>query len=268
MKKLLLIPAALASLLAMASPASAHTPTISAKCQTLTVDLKWYEEGSKVTVVLDGKSTTEKFGPDFHAEYTGTKSWTVKVDNKGGKDDPYDYERSGTFEDCTPPSTTVPTTTMPVTTTTAPVETPVEVVRSANTTAWFGYECDIPEPTAWVQFINTGDADDTGHVSTRSFRIPAHGRAQVTLTGLGNGVFLMGPVAVDAGAIVVNNAPEANGLGDVQITCASSAVLSRQVVEQPTVLAFTGARTTAMVLVGVMLLGAGFTLAALGRKAV
>lgn len=34
MKKLLIIPAALASLLVMASPASAHTPTITAECES------------------------------------------------------------------------------------------------------------------------------------------------------------------------------------------------------------------------------------------
>jgi hypothetical protein len=261
MKKLLIIPAIAAGLVALASPASAHTPTISAKCQTLSIDLKWYESAT-VTVTIDGQATTEKFEGDWSDTFTGTKTWSVSVDDRGKK---YDFTQSGTFEDCAPPSTTVPTTT------TAPVETPLDVVKaSANTTAWFGYECDTPEPTAWVQFINTGDADDTGHVSTRSFRIPAHGRAQVTLTGLGNGVFLMGPVAVDAGAIVVNNAPEANGLGDVQITCASSAVLNRQVVGQPvTQLAFTGpGQVRVLSMVAAVLIFVGAMSIALGRKAV
>lgn len=262
MKKLFIIPAIAAGLVALASPASAHTPTISAKCQTLSVQLKWYEAAT-VTVTIDGTPTVKKFEGDWSGTFTGVKSWSVQIDDRGTK---YDVNQSGTFVDCTPPSTTVPTTTMPVPTTTAPVETPFDVTVT-QTRGWFGNDCDTN--TAWVQFVNDGTKADRVSVGGHVVDVPAHGFARVNLTAIPGG-FLAGPVTsfVD-NAVVMVNGLDGDGLGDVHPTCASSVVLNRQTLDQPvTQLAFTGAKTTAMVLVGVMLLGAGFALAALGRKAV
>ncbi len=261
MKKLLIIPAALASFLAMASPASAHTPTITAECESLSIDLKWYEQGSTVTVTIDGVSTTETFGPNWDDEFTGQQSWSVVVDNNGPKQDKYDIERSGEFVDCTPATTTsmpTPTTSMPV-----PVETPFDVTVTM-TRGFFGNDCDTN--TAWIQFVNDGSKADRVSVGGHVVDVPAGGFARVNLTAIPGG-FLAGPITsfVDDAPVYVTGL-EGDGLGDVHPTCASSTVLNRQIVEQPQTLAFTGAKTAAMGFAGVLLFGFGLVLAAVGRK--
>ena len=202
MKKLLIMPAALASLLAMASPASAHTPTITAECSTLTVDLKWYEQGSTVTVTIDGEQSTETFGPDWSGTFTGRQSWSVTVDNNGPKKDKYDFERSGKFVDCTPSTTS---TTQPVPTTTAPVETPFDVTVTM-TRGFFGNDCDTN--TAWVQFVNDGSKADRVSVGGRVVDVPAGGFARVNLTAIPGG-FLAGPITsfVDDAPVIVRLFP-------------------------------------------------------------
>ncbi len=259
MKKLLLIPAALASLLVMASPASAHTPTITAKCQTLNVELRWYEEAT-VTVTIDGAPTVKKFEGDWSGKFTGTKSWSVQIDDRGTK---YDLEQSGTFEDCTPPSTT----TQPVPTTTAPVETPFDVTVTM-TRGFFGNDCDTN--TAWIQFVNDGSKADRVSVGGRVVDVPAGGFARVNLTAIPGG-FLAGPITsfVDDAPVIVTGL-EGDGLGDVHPTCASSVVLNRQIVDQPvTQLAFTGpGRTAGLSALAALLNFVGAMSLMLGRKLV
>ena len=183
----------------------------------------------------------------------------MKVDDRGTK---YDVNQSGTFVDCTPP-----TTTAPVPTTTAPVETPFDITVT-QTVGFFGSDCDTN--TAWVQFVNDGNRADRVSVGGAEVDVPANGFARVNLFNLGDGRFTFGPVTslVNNANYEVRNAPQIDGTGAVSVVCASSVVLNRQILEPPVALAYTGARTTAMVLVGVMLLGFGFALAALGRKAV
>ncbi len=262
MKKLLIIPAALAALMAMASPASAHTPTITAKCESLSIDLKWYEEGSTVTVTIDGESKSTKFGPDWSGEFTGQQSWSVVVDNNGPKKDKYDLERSGTFEDCTPATTT----TQPVPTTTAPVETPFDVTVTM-TRGFFGNDCDTN--TAWIQFVNDGSKADRVSVGGHVVDVPAGGFARVNLTAIPGG-FLAGPITsfVDDAVVIVTGL-EGDGLGDVHPTCASSVVLNRQIVETPQTLAFTGpGRTAGLSALAALLIFVGAMTLMLGRKLV
>lgn len=264
MKKLLIIPAALAALMAMASPASAHTPTITAKCESLSIDLKWYEEGSTVTVTIDGESKSTKFGPDWSGEFTGQQSWSVVVDNNGPKKDKYDLERSGTFEDCTPATTT----TQPVPTTTAPVETPFDVTVT-QTVAYFDHDCDTQ--SAWVQFVNGGTKADRVSVGGQEVDVPAGGFARVNLFNLGGYRFTFGPVAsfVNNAPVPVTFAPEIDGTGAVSVVCIDTVVQTRQVIEQPQTLAFTGpGRTGALSALAALLIFVGAMTLMLARKLV
>lgn len=257
MKKILIVPVlAAAALAAMAGPASAHTPTITAECSTLSVDLRWYETGSTVTVVVDGATTTATFGPNWSGEFTGTKSWTVTVDNHGGERDRYDIERHGRFTDCTP---TTSSTTVPTPSTTVPVETPFDVAVT-QTRGWFGHDCTTT--TAWVQFVNGGTLADRVAVGTHVVDVPAGGFARVNLDHVGGGTFAMGPVSS-----LVNNAPvvvelaDVEALGDVHPVCLDTAVETRTVTPAPTAptaLAFTGARTNIMsaIAAGLIFVGA------------
>lgn len=100
------------ALVAFAAPASAHTPTITSTCTTVTVDLDQYEPGSTVTVQI-GSSTpkTSVFG---EAHYRATvaldpsRTYQVTVDNRAdGVHDEWDRTWSSTAPPC------VPTTTKP-----------------------------------------------------------------------------------------------------------------------------------------------------------
>ena len=115
-KTLISLTLAAAGFVALAVPASAHTPRVSHNCTTagatLTVHLVQYEPGSTVTV----NGVKSVFGT---AEYDTTyplgaaneaHTWTVVIDNRGdgmNKDDKYDQEFSDVVAQC---FTTAPTT--------------------------------------------------------------------------------------------------------------------------------------------------------------
>lgn len=119
-KTLISLTLAAAGFVALAAPASAHTPQVSHDCttagSTLTVHLVQYEKGSTVTV--NGSKST--FG---QAEYKSTfnlgpadkaHTWTVVIDNKGdgfNKADKFDSTFTDTVKPCVVP---VPTTTVPL----------------------------------------------------------------------------------------------------------------------------------------------------------
>lgn len=258
MKKILtLIPVAAAALIGVAAPAHAHTPSITSKCQTLTVDLKWYEDDSTVTVTIDGTPTTISFDEDYHATFTGTKTWAVTVDNNG---EGYDLDQAGTFDPCTPSTST---TAVPTTTT---VQIDIQVTQ---TRGFYGYDCDTK--SAWVEFRNDGTADDRVSVAGREVRVPANGFGRINLDRLADGRFLYGPIAslVDNAPVTVERRPLIDATGAVSIPCVylDTAVESR---ELPQTLAFTGfgAAERAGLALGLLVIGAGLMLATQGRKAV
>lgn len=255
-KTLTLISLTVAAVAAMAGPASAHTPTVTSSCSTLTVELRWYEPGSHVTVTVDGDTTTATFDGDYTETYTGKSAWTVDVDNNG---DGYDSHHTGRFVDCTPP------TTVPSTTTVIELPTPVAVPKL---TAVFGNDCDTR--SAWVQFDNTGTADDRVSVAGRLVDVPANGLARVNLQAYTDTEFFYAPISslVTNTPVEVRNAPAVDSTGLAHATCTylDIAVLDRQVVDQPTVLAFTGARSEAMAAAGVSAIVVGAALVALGRR--
>lgn len=111
MKKLLaggtLAVLALGGMIATAAPASAHTPSVSADCGFVNVNLDYYS-GANVSVVIDGETVTdEEFSNRFEQRYDGlaldvAHEWTVTVD--AYDNDKYDWSESGSIGVCeTPP---------------------------------------------------------------------------------------------------------------------------------------------------------------------
>ncbi|MFE7404899.1 LPXTG cell wall anchor domain-containing protein [Isoptericola sp. NPDC057559] len=91
-------------LVAIAAPASAHTPRVKDTCTSLEVNLTQYR-GADVVVTIDGKKVAgEGFGDSWHRTFeldgsTGHE-WTVDVDAHDG--DRYDAHERGVTEACTP----------------------------------------------------------------------------------------------------------------------------------------------------------------------
>ncbi|WP_285100566.1 hypothetical protein [Promicromonospora sp. MEB111] len=124
MKKLLaggtLAILAFGGMIASAAPASAHTPSVSADCGFVNVDLKYYN-GAKVTVVIDGQTVEDtEFSNGFQKLYPDlaldkAHEWTVTVDaydGQGGTQ--YDWTESGSIGVCqTPPPAEVVTPVIP-----------------------------------------------------------------------------------------------------------------------------------------------------------
>lgn len=260
MKKLISATVIAAAGLALwTSPASAHTPTVTGNCSGVSVELKYYEQGSTVSVTIDGTTTSTVFGTDYKHLYptdaTKAHTYSVVVDNRGDgmdEEDKYDSTHSGTIPQCEQP---------PTTTVTAPL-----VIRHTNTTAELHSDCS----KAWILFVNNGDLADEVVVSGRKLAVPAFGYAQLTLVRLDSGKFQMGPVAstVTGSAVAVKGA-NSDALGDVEgQVCIDTAVQDTFVppVEQPPVLAFTGAKTNVLAALGAMILGLGVVFVALGRK--
>ncbi|WP_369370368.1 hypothetical protein AB1046_16430 [Promicromonospora sp. Populi] len=114
MKKLLaggtLAVLALGGMIATAAPASAHTPSVSADCGFVNVNLEYYS-GANVTVVIDGATVEDtEFSSGFQGSYDDlaldvAHEWTVTVDaydGQGGTQ--YDWADSGSIPACqTPP---------------------------------------------------------------------------------------------------------------------------------------------------------------------
>jgi hypothetical protein len=108
---------AFGGMVASAAPASAHTPSVSADCGFVNVDLKYYY-GATVTVAIDGELVEEtQFTDSFQGHYDGlaldaAHEWTVTVD--AHDNDKYDWSESGSIGVCqTPPPAEVVSPVMP-----------------------------------------------------------------------------------------------------------------------------------------------------------
>lgn len=119
-KTLISLTLAAAGFVALAAPASAHTPQVSHNCSeagaTLTVHLVQYEPGSTVTVngVKSVFGTAEYDTTVTLGDGTTAKTWTVSIDNRGdgmNKADKFDSVFTDTVAACVTP---VPTTTAPL----------------------------------------------------------------------------------------------------------------------------------------------------------
>jgi len=97
----------------VASPAAAHTPTVSATCSTLSVSLQSYVSSAesprpnKVTVTIDSSTAaSEWFGSSFARDFSlgdsaRAHTWRVVVD---AVDNGYDRTFDGTTTPCAPPA--------------------------------------------------------------------------------------------------------------------------------------------------------------------
>jgi len=236
MKKILAsILVAAAAFVALAGPASAHTPTITSTCTTVTMNLTQYEAKSTVSVWLGGKLATKAavFGPDYKQTYLLDKSLTyvVVVDNRGdGVRDEWDRTFTGKADPCVPTTTVVleHKDLTPVPTTSAPVDYCASLFEffTANPTA------------ARVDGYDRRCSPAVVHPAT--------------------------PPCVLDGRFDANT-PECDRAGTQVVD--PPVVIATQVVERPPVLAFTGATTNALLAFGAVLVAAGFALAAFGRKA-
>lgn len=131
--------ATLASL-ALATPASAHTPVSSAECvkdkAVLKVKLTQYAGGNKNTVLIKDGDTVladEKFGQSwgekkFELDGTVGHTFTIKVTAWDGAQ--FNYNKTHKTPPCVTPTTTKPSET--TTTTTPPVETTTTTVETTT----------------------------------------------------------------------------------------------------------------------------------------
>ena len=91
---------------ATAAPASAHTPVVTADCESLDVGLWAYaHKGNKVTVVVDGATVAEeRFGRSFQRSFeldpSTDHTWSVTV--KASDNRRYDWSDDGSTTACTP----------------------------------------------------------------------------------------------------------------------------------------------------------------------
>lgn len=103
-----------AAFVAMAHPASAHVPLVTATCRNLTIELIQYQPGSTVTYTIDGVPTTIAFSTnDFRAvalDPTKDHAYSVVIDNRGDglhADDAFDATFAGTTAACEVPATVI-----------------------------------------------------------------------------------------------------------------------------------------------------------------
>ncbi|MEO5902268.1 MAG: hypothetical protein ABIR68_19350 [Ilumatobacteraceae bacterium] len=111
---------------------SAHTPTVNATCEGLSMSFSQYEgpEGNNVlTVVIDGGTTVTTFANDYATVIPWDDSqphvWTVDLDGNiaVAGDKTYDFTMGGTQVACTESTTSSTSTTSPPTTTSADATT-------------------------------------------------------------------------------------------------------------------------------------------------
>ena len=162
MKKLLAAASAVAlalglALIAVASPASAHTPVITATCSSLTVSLSNYAadaahpQANTVAVTVDGAPVTDPAVTTFANAYTHTwsfdsaKSHTYTVTVVAWDNYTYDVHRSGAIDPCVTPA--APTFSEPTCTTangSYAIPDTANVVYSVNGSAVTGTQSAAP----------------------------------------------------------------------------------------------------------------------------
>ena len=113
MKKLLaggtLAVLAFGGMIAMAAPASAHTPNVTADCGAVNVDLRAYS-GADLTVTIDDVVVEDtEFGNEFVKSYEiardANHTWSVDVvADDTNQYNNYDFQDSGTTEACDTPT--------------------------------------------------------------------------------------------------------------------------------------------------------------------
>ncbi|MGZ4725020.1 MAG: LPXTG cell wall anchor domain-containing protein [Ilumatobacteraceae bacterium] len=177
MRKSLITIGIVAGVLAFATPAFAHTPTVTPSCTGLSVTAFLYEGASnnnRVTTTIDGVATVADFGGGyshtFNWSQTVPHTWSVVIDADRFTGDPtaYDTTFSGTWQACQPaPTTTTSTTTTTTTTTTtvAPTTTTTAPTTTAPTTTPAG-STTTTAPTTTTTTLVASEAPTTAATTT------------------------------------------------------------------------------------------------------
>ena len=200
MKKSLTIIAVIGGVLAFATPALAHSPSVAPSCSGLAVSFVSYEGPStnnRVTITIDDGVTVADFGGSyshtFNWSQTVPHTWSVVIDSNRSTGNPtqYDASFSGEWQECkTAPTTT--TTVAPTTTTVAPTTTTVEptttTVEPATTTTLVASEAPATPTTTTVALVaSAGPVPPAAAV-----QLPATGYASETIAILGLAMFGLG----------------------------------------------------------------------------
>jgi LPXTG-motif cell wall-anchored protein len=215
MKKSLTTIAVMFGILAFATPALAHTPSVAPSCSGLAVSLVSYEGSSpnnRVTTTIDSVATVTDFGGSYSHTFSWSQTvphtWSVVIDanRSTGNATQYDRSFSGTWQACqTAPTTTTtvapttttvaPTTTTdaPTTTTVAPAATPVEptttIVEAETPTTTTIVASEAPAaPTTTVSLV----ASEAPIPTTAVAQLPSTGYASGTIAILGLAMFGLG----------------------------------------------------------------------------
>ncbi|WP_158851613.1 hypothetical protein [Saccharothrix deserti] len=167
--------------LVMALPASAHTPTLTPKCEngtaSLTVKLRAYaqstdQKSNHIKVTVDGKEVENKdFSASFDGAYSATgdvkREFVVEVTAYDGNQ--FSFKKTETVEPCVAVTSTSSTTTTTTTTSTT-VETTTTTTEATTTTTEPTTSESSPAGTtttttttpAIVAVADTGGLADTG----------------------------------------------------------------------------------------------------------
>ena len=212
MRKSLISIAVIVGVLAFATPALAHTPTVTPSCSWLAITLVAYEGTStnnRVTTTIDGVGTVTDFGASyshtFNWSQTVPHSWSVVIDanRSTGNATAYDTSFSGTWQACRPDPTTTTTTTTtaaPTTTTTttaAPTTTTTPTVATPTTTTTLVLsEAPVLTSTTTILVASQAPVPPAG-VAATVVQLPTTGNesGRIAILGLallGLGLTLMG----------------------------------------------------------------------------
>lgn len=156
------------TVMAMAIPASAHTPDAKADCvkdkAVLTINLKYYAEKGNKILVKDGDTVLEEktFGENYKKDFTlpGDVEHTFTVVVKASDNSKYDWKKSLETEKCVAPTSSV---TIPPSQTSSSVPVPSSETTTPSTTtpAPGGGEAEPPlaatgASTTWTLLAGLG----------------------------------------------------------------------------------------------------------------
>jgi LPXTG-motif cell wall-anchored protein len=211
MRKSLITIAVIASVLGFATPALAHTPTVTPSCSGLAVSLVAYEGTStnnRVTTTIDNVATVADFGGSYSHTFswsqTAPHTWSVVIDanRSTGNATAYDKSFSGTWQACQPAPTTTTSTTTTTTTTTTTVEPTTTTAEPTTTTA--GSTTTTAAPTTTTTTLVASEAPATTSTTlalvasqapvppATAVRLPATGTESGRIAILGLAMFGLG----------------------------------------------------------------------------
>ncbi|MEP7115750.1 MAG: hypothetical protein ABI862_20970 [Ilumatobacteraceae bacterium] len=200
MRKYLTTIAVIVGVLAVATPAVAHTPSVSPSCNGLALSFVSYEGSStnnRVTTTIDNVAIAADFGASYshttNWSQTVPHTWSVVIDANRSTGEPttYDVSFSGTWQACETAATTT-TTVAPTTTTIAPTTTTIApttttVAPAPTTTILVASEAPATTSTVRPQVASEAPVPPSGGAA-----LPATGYASGRIAILGLAMLCLG----------------------------------------------------------------------------